>query len=592
MDKIKKIFSNNIYLTLIALATLFMSIGYASINSITMDIVGLASIASPEGIYISSVTVDEENTQGGVNVSNDIGDTFINSNIILENNLSSNLTIVVEICNKYSDDRIFNSLNYLDPNSDLIDDPTFSTMYTNKDIIIDEQSYSAFIGTILPSNDCINVPIKFKYSSDIETVTNNSLNINMNFKFDTIETYSSNISYQISSNSGTFASASTQLDYELTVINNNPYPIKFNTLGSNTDDVLLNGIDSNLDVLANDSTVTTITLSPAKDLYTTATVTSAVSIKVISPVEIPANEFIINIETFGSNLTDLILASNEIVTTTPSFSTNVTTKAGSGLYQTTDESGTTYYFRGLIDNNYVYFADKMWRILRINGDGSYRLILNSSAGTAYYSTSETDTYNVGYMYGNTVRANTNSSNIKTWLEDWYSNNLDSYDQYIDKDAIFWNDRTMSSTSNVFAGWIRIVNNAPSLMASTVADMFSVTTTKGNGLLTKPIGLITADEIVLAGGTMTNASATGYGTYYENNAYFIYTDDTPTYGIWTMTPRRLAGPVNNHMIVSKPQAIIYSEPAYSVKRYVKPVINLKKTVKFNGDGTAENPYIVY
>ncbi len=52
------------------------------------------------------------------------------------------------------------------------------------------------------------------------------------------------------------------------------------------------------------------------------------------------------------------------------FSQNLTT----GMYAAVDNDGTTYYYSGSVDNNWVYFAEAYWRILRVNGDNSIRLI--------------------------------------------------------------------------------------------------------------------------------------------------------------------------------------------------------------------------
>mgnify|MGYP003301165685 CR=1 FL=1 len=59
-------------------------------------------------------------------------------------------------------------------------------------------------------------------------------------------------------------------------------------------------------------------------------------------------------------------------------SSNNTTDA-SGLYKSTatNDGSPTYYFRGNVTNNYVDFAGFTWRIVRINEDGSVRLILDT-----------------------------------------------------------------------------------------------------------------------------------------------------------------------------------------------------------------------
>ena len=74
-------------------------------------------------------------------------------------------------------------------------------------------------------------------------------------------------------------------------------------------------------------------------------------------------------------LKELGLTSN---TTTPDFSQVAATDEGifgveDGMYE-----GTSYYWRGAVTNNYVKFAGKCWRIVRINGDGSIRLIYDGA----------------------------------------------------------------------------------------------------------------------------------------------------------------------------------------------------------------------
>ena len=90
-----------------------------------------------------------------------------------------------------------------------------------------------------------------------------------------------------------------------------------------------------------------------------------------------------------------------------------------GIFTSPDDYGTSYYYRGTVKNNYVDFAGFTWRIVRINGDGSIRLILNGTldktcveynadntckayAGkTSYFNSSYNDNVYVGYMYGYT-----------------------------------------------------------------------------------------------------------------------------------------------------------------------------------------------
>ena len=103
---------------------------------------------------------------------------------------------------------------------------------------------------------------------------------------------------------------------------------------------------------------------------------------------------------------DTILANNSVNSGTPNFSQVATTNEG--VYKTQDDWGDSYYFRGAVDNNWVKFAGFYWRIIRINGDGSIRLIYNgtSTATTGTSTQIQTSTFNssyndnahVGYMY--------------------------------------------------------------------------------------------------------------------------------------------------------------------------------------------------
>ena len=155
----------------------------------------------------------------------------------------------------------------------------------------------------------------------------------------------------------------------------------------------------------------------------------------------------------------------------------------SGLFELPDDYGTSYYYRGNVDNNYVKFAGYYWRIIRINGDGTIRMIYAGDAstidalpnklevlangyddsstqytqiGTSAFNENFNDNAYVGYMYGtpgsdnyNDTHANTNSSTIKTYLDTWYENNIKNtaYEAYI-ADAIFCNDRSVASADTI------------------------------------------------------------------------------------------------------------------------------------------------
>ena len=277
-----------------------------------------------------------------------------------------------------------------------------------------------------------------------------------------------------------------------------------------------------------------------------------------------------------------------------------------GIYSSVDDFGTTYYFRGTVENNYLSFAGQMWRIVRINGDGSIRIVTQDSVGTSVYNTNTNDNAYVGYMYGTPgsssyaeTHKNTNNSTIKIYLDNWYNNNLSSYADYIE-DTIYCNDRSVSSVTNfvgntytnegygtnntLYSSFERNeTNHSPSLKCSNVNDRFTVSTSKGNGALTVPIGLLTTDEIVMAG-------ANGYDIknmmYIDNKSFYLYSREH----FWTMTPYSATdgyAAVEDNVI----GAVVVSGDSVDSNAEVRPVVSLKSDAITGGDGTMNNPFTV-
>ena len=282
-----------------------------------------------------------------------------------------------------------------------------------------------------------------------------------------------------------------------------------------------------------------------------------------------------------------------------------------GIFKTEDDLGTSYYFRGDVTNNYVYFAGFYWRIIRINGDGTIRMIYDGTSAhangesstdryvtTRAFNTSDNDNTYVGYMYGTAgsstyeaTHANTNNSTIKTYLEDtWYANNIKdtTYEQYI-ADAIYCNDRSLSTasssytgigtTSTYYAAYQRLVNNkAPILTCTQENDRFtigdSIDNVSTNGDLTYPVGLITADEVVLAGG---KNNTTNYN-------YYLYTGSW----YWTMSPSYFNGSHAVGFSVHNSGSLL-SNGYVNFDDGVRPVVSLESTAIRSGTGTTTDPF---
>ena len=289
---------------------------------------------------------------------------------------------------------------------------------------------------------------------------------------------------------------------------------------------------------------------------------------------------------------------------TPNFTKTSIADGTNGIYSAKDDLGTSYYFRGNVTNNYVKFANKYWRIIRINGDGTIRMIYagtsahangyddssanDMSIGTSAFNSSFRDNTYVGYMFGTkgaTTYANTHSnktnSTIKTVLDSWYDTNIvnTGNEKYI-ADAIYCNDRSVSSgtgigtTNTTYAAQTRISNGQPTLKCTNNSDKFTKSTTIGNGKLTKMIGLITSDEVMYAGGTSS-----------DNNEYYLYSGKC----YWTMAPRSFASGLASVDFVTD-YGNLYGESVYSTFA-VRPVVSLKSDAISGGSGTAASPFLV-
>ena len=293
------------------------------------------------------------------------------------------------------------------------------------------------------------------------------------------------------------------------------------------------------------------------------------------------------------------------------------------LASTEDDYGTSYYFRGAVKNNYVQFANKCWRIVRINGDGSVKLVLHNdntsnasspcassnnsttaafarysgSSYTSVFNSNYNDNAYIGFMYGATgasdyasTHANTNKSDILKNLETWYTNNLTSYESKL-ADTIWCNDKSTVSgglgygtNGTSYGAYNRLAstkqptlkcpndNNGGKLSKFTVDD-----TTNGNGNLTYKIGLLTADEIAFAGSI---AYTYNRSTYLQEN--------TGTTWWWSLSPSRFDGSYARVWRVRSGDldgGYLYGSDG------LRPVISLISSTNVTGDGTSENPYVV-
>lgn len=277
-------------------------------------------------------------------------------------------------------------------------------------------------------------------------------------------------------------------------------------------------------------------------------------------------------------------------------STDDSESTGSGLYKSTDDDGDSYYFRGNV-NNYVSFANQLWRVIRVNGDGTIRLLYNTDIDKSVFNNAHDDEKYSGYTYDNenvctkenpcissfdaknnlfVNNMNMTNSDVKTYLENWYISNLKLYDNYISLDS-YCNDTTyvVSGNNYYYGAYDRIYKQyQPSLKCPDTSQLYG-----GNYKL--KIGLMTADEANYAGLNMKTPHATHNNyLYYSSNWWFM----TSGWKYITSSATSTAG--LNTTIGITPQIFV----AYTF--YVRPVINLKSnTLITSGDGSLSNPYVI-
>ncbi len=304
-----------------------------------------------------------------------------------------------------------------------------------------------------------------------------------------------------------------------------------------------------------------------------------------------------------------------------------------------DDFGESYYFRGKVNNNWVKFGTDeknqpiWWRIIRINGDGTIRLIYAGTGETATNLTTDggytgnkensqistsvwgvnSNTYDdnkyVGYEwvsgnmhgYGTTPSKATQSmalQNLNAWFKKNLEDEFDNGNGWIDTESIFCNDRSgnvsssyqetyndaggTGTTETYYGASKRLKNKQnPTFKCSTnennkTADSFTYKTSSvGTQSLTYPVGLITADEVVYAGGL--------YST--NNLAYYLNTGEN----YWTMSPFSFNG-ISAVVFRMNSLGTLTDSGVFNIYG-LRPVINLKSSVEFTGSGTIDDPYTV-
>ena len=279
-------------------------------------------------------------------------------------------------------------------------------------------------------------------------------------------------------------------------------------------------------------------------------------------------------------------------TRTSMSSTNLATsyKYGNGV----SWNGSSYTLTNTIDTTGTWATD--YNTLNNN---HYTCFNDTGTCTSVYYIYYTDTSNAYYITltnGKTVEnaidemltssSNTTDSTIKAYLDSWYTANLTSYANYLE-DTVWCNDRSISALNGwnpnggdttkylYFGAYERAYTYSPIVTCPSVNDSFTTSSSNGNGKLTNPIGLLTADEVMMAGGK----GGTG------NNSYYLYTNQN----YWLGSP-------NYFFNVSAYGFRVYSAGSLgnsivNSTNGARPAVSLKPGATLSGAGTSESPFTV-
>mgnify|MGYP004466831785 CR=1 FL=1 len=261
----------------------------------------------------------------------------------------------------------------------------------------------------------------------------------------------------------------------------------------------------------------------------------------------------------------------EVINTKPTLTTSSNnTSDESGLYKSTatNTGEPTYYFRGNVENNYVKFAGQTWRIVRVNEDGTIRIVMQDGINnnSEYAFNSKYDNYT--YMYYS-------NSNAKTSLENWYqinigsktdlAKNVASGNYYCEQAKVKYRDDFTSESATMTT----YNKYTPNFKCSSDGN--------GKGVVNASVGLLNYDEVVYAGGYYNQSNS----NYYLNNPAIVW---------WTMSPAGFTSGRSCVWGVGSTGFIYYDD--VNITYAVRPVLNLTADTQISdGDGSKENPFVV-
>ena len=330
-----------------------------------------------------------------------------------------------------------------------------------------------------------------------------------------------------------------------------------------------------------------------------------------------------------SGLNQIIKDSNPLSDKSIDFTRSSEDVTTSGLFvidSTINDSYPIYYYRGVVNNNYVKLGNYCFRIVRTTEEGSIRLIYsglsNDNTCNVLDTTIGNSPYNMSYRGEKYI--NYSDSMIKDFIDKWYIENLDIYKDYLNQDINFCNDtsvmswygyldsmsskdekslidenkyledktkekvdesymdyiipnyiqRIIDSKDKYYCTSYRVYKGIPSISCD---KEYSINI--NNGKLSYPVGLLSVEEAVLAGNGSIKSSR-------GNSTYYLYNGGN----YWLLGSDGFNG--SSKMYAINGSKSLNETYTLDQEFGVRPVIELKvNTLVQMGDGTIDNPYVI-
>ncbi len=265
--------------------------------------------------------------------------------------------------------------------------------------------------------------------------------------------------------------------------------------------------------------------------------------------------------------------------------------AESTLSKIEDVYGTSYYYRGDVTDNYLTFNNMCWRIVRIQGDGSIKIILEDKTQACGSDIKANNSFIDQGTYGYRVYSRDNIADylncsqdsktcMKNQFDTWFDSNFKNVKDKLKEETWYLGDTT--NTHHYEPNYNPNQYNSHDLYEAGrrlhgFGVQKSVSLLEKANPFTSYIAPITADEVALAGATTSEVNG--------NFTYYLYNDDSL---YWTLSLDEKWYSADLAFIVG---TNLYNEYIMQSGIGLRPTIVLKADTKVTGEGTKTNPYVV-